>query len=93
MMGRVNHDHGQLFYSFSLEEAVPGDHLRQVFVRAAVSSLGSARERVLKSDFVFHLCAAWATRSVPMPPSAPPAFRPWSQNARWKRGIIPALHE
>jgi transposase len=27
MMGRVNHDHGQLFYSFSLEEAVPGDHL------------------------------------------------------------------
>ena len=27
MMGRVNHDQGQLFYSFSLEEAVPGDHL------------------------------------------------------------------
>jgi hypothetical protein len=25
---------------------------RQVFVRAAVSSLGSARERVLKADFV-----------------------------------------
>src|SRR6516164_1887792 len=27
MMGRVNHDQGQLFYSFSLEEAVPDDHL------------------------------------------------------------------
>src|SRR6202163_1497236 len=26
MMGRVNHDQGQLFYSFSLEEAVPDDH-------------------------------------------------------------------
>jgi hypothetical protein len=23
MMGRLNHDQGQLFYSFSLEEAVP----------------------------------------------------------------------
>ena len=27
MMGRINHDQGQLFYSFSLEEAVPDDHL------------------------------------------------------------------
>jgi Transposase domain (DUF772) len=27
MMGRLNHDQGQLFYSFSLEEAVPADHL------------------------------------------------------------------
>src|SRR6184192_4752316 len=27
MMGRVNHDQEQLFYSFSLEEAVPDDHL------------------------------------------------------------------
>src|SRR5213596_1100769 len=27
MMGRLNHDQGQLFYSFSLEEAVPEDHL------------------------------------------------------------------
>ena len=26
-MGRLNHDQGQLFYSFSLEEAVPDDHL------------------------------------------------------------------
>jgi transposase len=26
MMGRLNHDQGQLFYSFSLEEAVPDDH-------------------------------------------------------------------
>src|SRR5258706_3909278 len=27
MMGRLNHDQGQLFYSFSLEDAVPDDHL------------------------------------------------------------------
>src|SRR5947207_15519753 len=27
MMGRVNHDQEQLFYSFRLEEAVPDDHL------------------------------------------------------------------
>src|SRR5947209_4300256 len=27
MMGRLNHDQEQLFYSFSLEEAVPDDHL------------------------------------------------------------------
>ena len=26
-MGRLNHDQGQLFYSFSLEEGVPDDHL------------------------------------------------------------------
>ena len=26
-MGRLNHDQGQLFYSFRLEEAVPDDHL------------------------------------------------------------------
>jgi hypothetical protein len=27
MMGRLNRDHGQLFYCFNLEEAVPEDHL------------------------------------------------------------------
>src|SRR5207244_12406389 len=27
MMGRLNHDQRQLFYSFSLEEVVPDDHL------------------------------------------------------------------
>jgi transposase len=27
MMGRLNHDQGQLFYSFRLEDAVPDDHL------------------------------------------------------------------
>ena len=31
MMGRLNHDQGQLFYSFCLDEAVPDDHLvRQI---------------------------------------------------------------
>jgi transposase len=27
MMGRLNHDQGQFFYSFRLDEAVPDDHL------------------------------------------------------------------
>jgi transposase len=27
MMGRLNHDQGQLFYSFNLEDVVPADHL------------------------------------------------------------------
>ena len=27
MMGRLNHDQRQLFYSFCLDEAVPDDHL------------------------------------------------------------------
>jgi transposase len=26
MMGRLNHDQGQLFYSFCLDEVIPGDH-------------------------------------------------------------------
>jgi hypothetical protein len=26
MMGRLNRDQGQLFYSFNLEEVVPADH-------------------------------------------------------------------
>src|SRR3974390_2869247 len=31
MMGRINHDQGQFFYSFRLEEAVPEDHpVRQI---------------------------------------------------------------
>ena len=31
MMGRLNHDQEQLFYSFQLDEAVPDDHLvRQI---------------------------------------------------------------
>jgi hypothetical protein len=27
MMGQLNHDQGQLFYSFCLEDVVPDDHL------------------------------------------------------------------
>ena len=31
MMGRLRHDQGQFFYSFRLDEAVPGDHpIRQI---------------------------------------------------------------
>ena len=30
-MGRLKHDQGQFFYSFRLDEAVPGDHpIRQI---------------------------------------------------------------
>jgi transposase len=40
MMGRLNHDQRQLFYSFNLEEVVPNDHLvRQI---AAVLDLSWA---------------------------------------------------
>ena len=38
MMGRLNHDQEQFFYSFRLDEAVPGDHpVRRL---AAVLDLG-----------------------------------------------------
>jgi hypothetical protein len=36
--GRLNHDQGQLFYSFCLDEAVPDDHLvRQIAWRSRPS--------------------------------------------------------
>ena len=41
MMGRVNHDQGQLFYSFCLEEVVPEDHLARKI--AAVLDLSWVR--------------------------------------------------
>ena len=41
MMGRLNHDQAQLFYSFSLEEAVPDDHLARKI--AAVLDLSWVR--------------------------------------------------
>src|SRR6201982_822975 len=44
MMGRVNHDQGQLFFSFILEEAVPGHHLvREI---AAVVDLAWVRSEL-----------------------------------------------
>ena len=36
MMGRLNHNQGQFFYSFCLDEAVPDDHL----VREIAAVLG-----------------------------------------------------
>src|SRR5260370_21868371 len=33
MMGRLNHDQGQLFYSFRLDKAVPDDHLVREITR------------------------------------------------------------
>src|SRR5215467_5863712 len=44
MMGRLNHDQAQLFYSFSLEEAVPNDHpIRKI---AAVLDLSWIRSEL-----------------------------------------------
>src|SRR5262249_24941574 len=46
MMGRLNHDQGQLFYSFYLEEAVPDDHLvREI---AAVLDLAWVRAELAR---------------------------------------------
>jgi hypothetical protein len=33
MLGRISRDQGQLFYSFNLEEIVPGDHLVRAIAR------------------------------------------------------------
>jgi hypothetical protein len=41
MMGRLERDQGQLFYSFRLEEVVPGDHLAREI--AAVLDLSWVR--------------------------------------------------
>jgi hypothetical protein len=44
MMGRLNHDQAQLFYSFCLEEAVPDDHpIRKI---AAVLDLSWVRSEL-----------------------------------------------
>ena len=53
MMGRLNHDQEQFFYSFRLDEAVPQDHpVREVaavldlsWVHTLLSSAGSALDR------------------------------------------------
>jgi hypothetical protein len=38
MMGRLNHDQKQFFYSFSLDDAVPDDHpVREIAAAACVS--------------------------------------------------------
>jgi len=44
MMGRLNHDQEQLFYSFRLDEAVPEDHL--VRALAAVLDLSWVRSEL-----------------------------------------------
>ena len=44
MMGRLNHDQEQFFYSFRLDEAVPGDHpVREI---AAVLDLSWAHSEL-----------------------------------------------
>ena len=43
MMGRLNHDQGQFFYSFRLDGAVPDDHLvRQIAAIQHVVSISSS---------------------------------------------------
>jgi hypothetical protein len=37
MMGRLNHNQGQFFYSFHLDEAVPDDHPGRGIASAALS--------------------------------------------------------
>ena len=44
MMGRLNHDQEQLFYSFRLDEAVPEDHLARAV--AAVLDLSWVRSEL-----------------------------------------------
>jgi hypothetical protein len=42
MMGRLNRDQGQLFYSFSLDDAVPDDH--------QVREIATDRRQMVTSD-------------------------------------------
>jgi hypothetical protein len=55
MMGRLNHDQGQLFYSFCLADAVPDDHpireIAAVLDRAIQSSSQSAGESYHRRRF------------------------------------------
>ena len=44
MMGQIDHDQGQLFYSFCLEDAVPDDHLVRAI--AAVLDLSWVRSEL-----------------------------------------------
>ena len=43
MMGRLNHDQEQLFYSFRLDEAVPDDHPVREIAAGARSVVGACR--------------------------------------------------
>jgi len=49
MMGRLNHDQGELFYSFCLEKVVPDDHL----VRKIAAFLDLAWVRVEARPLLF----------------------------------------
>ena len=45
MMGRLNHDQGQLFYSFCLADAVPDDHrIREIAAVLDLEVLSFAQE-------------------------------------------------
>jgi len=58
MMGRLNHDQGQLFYSFCLADAVPDDHpireiaavldLRWVYAERRLTIPGLAAHRLIR---------------------------------------------
>jgi hypothetical protein len=51
MMGRLNHEQGQLFYTFCLEEAVPDDHLVRKI--DAVLDLSWVHAELAPSDMAF----------------------------------------
>ena len=50
MMGRLNHDQEQFFYSFCLDEAVPNDHPVREVAFCSRSELGALRTGALLSS-------------------------------------------
>ena len=50
MMGRLNHDQGEFFYSFRLDEAVPDDHPVRADCCGSRPFLGTRRANALLSE-------------------------------------------
>jgi hypothetical protein len=51
MMGRLNHDQGQLLYSFCLVDAVPDDHpIREIVAVLDLEVLSFAQERCARDS-------------------------------------------
>jgi hypothetical protein len=61
MMGRLNHDQGELFYSFCLEKVVPDDHL----VRKIAAFLDLAWVRVELSPTLSQFSTVSGCSSTP----------------------------
>jgi hypothetical protein len=50
MMGQLNHDQGEFFYSFRLDEAIPDDHPARA-IAACASAISVPRERHVPPGF------------------------------------------